>query len=657
MPAREPHIIPQRILRLPCLRDRRIFPWRAYRLPLPAESHFPPRATTAAAPAGPAAPPPTTERPKLEITVAQPKIWQYERVNSLLDGLLRDVQGVSLSDLTNLDPNAPNGAAVKFVQSMLEIGVEYDQAAGVTNKLALQNYAASQNSASAQISANNTYLQQLYQQRTAITGQLQTAALQDATLQGQLASTDPTTSADASLTTQEKAAAAEVSGLQTQLNSINTQITSASSTTALPAVPTLATPTPTSAETANTFSSFLGNLPPALTNNIVSELQSPSYPATKRLDNFMTLLYERLAREISVLQDDVMRDPENVPFLVQFDVGLYPSSQAKNHVGLVEFTMDCDGCKVYSIYPGQSSYNLANYEGTSKRYSIVGVLLTVIGFGITGDYRRQTDTLHGDLVQSVYMSGFEEGAESTDREGNAAKQRFGWYYGSAPFEQLVTPGVRSTFALVSIPRRLLKDCYENTPDYPPSDPGDLKPCIGGVDGHPSEIGAKDISLSLTAHADWVKRNDPYYQKAHWYESKDYVGNIKTPTTIHELNVIIPGTAAIMATPDIVLTERERLHVLGIEYNTVFLPPPPKPGTPPAATPPAPGTTQATATGTGPGTATVTISSAGTASASSSGGGGSTANASATAPPAAAASSTPTPPDAFTGCPKTNARLC
>jgi hypothetical protein len=61
-----------------------------------------------------------------EITVGQPKIWQYERVNSLLDGLLRDVQGVSMSDLIGLDPNATNGAAVKFVQSMLEIGVKHD---------------------------------------------------------------------------------------------------------------------------------------------------------------------------------------------------------------------------------------------------------------------------------------------------------------------------------------------------------------------------------------------------------------------------------------------------------------------------------------------------------------------------------------------------
>src|SRR5881394_535025 len=30
-----------------------------------------------------------------EISIAQPKIWQFERVNALLDGLLRDIEGVS----------------------------------------------------------------------------------------------------------------------------------------------------------------------------------------------------------------------------------------------------------------------------------------------------------------------------------------------------------------------------------------------------------------------------------------------------------------------------------------------------------------------------------------------------------------------------------
>lgn len=314
-----------------------------------------------------------------EITVGQPKIWQYERVNSLLDGLLRDVQGVSMSDLIGLDSNATNGAAVKFVQSMLEIGVQYNQGAAATNAITLQNYSASQGIASAQIQANGAYLQQLYSERTSVTGQLLAAMQLNTTLQGQLAATDPTLAAYKSLTTQQQAAASQVTSLQSDLSSINTQITSASSTT-MPAAPTL-TPTTggTAPETANTFSSFLGNLPSDLTKNIVSQLQSPSLPATKRLDNFITLLYERLAREISVLQDDVMRDTENVPFLVQFDVGLYPGIRARDHVGIVEFTMNCEGCKVYSIYPGQSSYNLATYNGASKRYSFWGSLATLIG--------------------------------------------------------------------------------------------------------------------------------------------------------------------------------------------------------------------------------------------------------------------------------------
>jgi hypothetical protein len=115
---------------------------------------------------------PPPERSPGEITVAQPKIFEYERVNTLLDGLLRDVEGVSLSDLTALNPNAANGAAVRFVQSMLEIGAQYNQGAAVSNALALQNYQAAQGVASAQVAANSQYLQQLYQQRQTATNQL-----------------------------------------------------------------------------------------------------------------------------------------------------------------------------------------------------------------------------------------------------------------------------------------------------------------------------------------------------------------------------------------------------------------------------------------------------------------------------------------------------
>ena len=45
-----------------------------------------------------------------DITVAQPKIWQFERVSALLDGLLRDVEGISLGDPCSPVPHvAPPG--------------------------------------------------------------------------------------------------------------------------------------------------------------------------------------------------------------------------------------------------------------------------------------------------------------------------------------------------------------------------------------------------------------------------------------------------------------------------------------------------------------------------------------------------------------------
>ncbi|HTW25423.1 MAG TPA: hypothetical protein VMD78_17600, partial [Candidatus Baltobacteraceae bacterium] len=315
-----------------------------------------------------------------EITIAQPKIFQYERVNTLLDGLLRDVEGVSVADLTALDPNAANGAAVRFVQSMLEIGAQYNQGAAVSNALALQSYQAQQSAASQQVAANSAYLQQLYQQRQQVTSQL--LAEQQLELQLQTQAAAATGDAATTLTNQANAAASAVTSLQQELTTINTQITSASTLPSV-ALPTL-NPTggPAMPETANTFSDFLTKLPSGIQQDVNAQLQSPTLPATKRMDNFITLLYERMAREISALQDDVLRDPQNAAYLVQFDVGLYPSQDDQDRVAKIKFTLNCGGCKVYSIYPGQSSYNLANYEGASKRNQFVFSLLTLVGFGL-----------------------------------------------------------------------------------------------------------------------------------------------------------------------------------------------------------------------------------------------------------------------------------
>ena len=367
-----------------------------------------------------------------DITIAQPKIWQFERISSLLDGLLRDVEGVSLGDLTQLDPNQQNAAALKFIQSALEVGVQYDQAAAVNATNTLSSYNAIHGSQVQQLDQYNHYMETLTAERDRLAAQYAGATNEVNALQA-LKAAGPLTDAQ---TAQLAEATSRQSSTQASLSSVNTLISGAGAGPALTAPPTVtgtSVQQPASgssmASSLSGFSDVLKNLPQGVQNNLSTSLQAPSYPATKRLDNFITLLYERLAREISVLQDDLTRDPENVAFLMQFDVGLYPSKKSKDHVARVEFNVDCPGCKVYSLYPGASSYNLANFSGSSKRNSFWGNMLTLIGFGASASYRRQVDTLQGSLVQSVYTAGFLNGVGddlhplSTDMvNGNQARQ-------------------------------------------------------------------------------------------------------------------------------------------------------------------------------------------------------------------------------------------
>jgi hypothetical protein len=449
-----------------------------------------------------------------EITIAQPKVWQYERVNALLDGLLRDVEGISVADLTRLDPSQQNAAAIRFVQSALGVAVTYDQAAQVTNRNNLQNWQLLHQSQVQQLDAYNGYMQQLTRQRSELTDQLFAANKEVLVLQ---TVKNPSEDQKQQLT----AAQNRASSLQTQLNSVNDTI----SKTSAPALTSSSNVTGTSAAAPTppaepALGDLLKSLPESVQKSIANALQSPTYPATKQLDNFITLLYERLAREISVMQDDLMRDPDTFAYLVQFDVGLYPSVKSKNHMARVQFRVsDCDGCKVYTLYPGQGSYNVAAYQGSSKRRSFVGNVLTLIGLGISANYQRQEDALKGSLVQSVYISGFQD--DQT--------QRFGWYYNPAPFDQLVTPGIRSTFAIVTVPRHAVEDAAAKK--VGPSIPFPLKLEVSGT---------------------WPKRDKPAEHEH---------------AIARTISVNLPATKDLVELPPAVTDDSRGLHVLRMEYNT------------------------------------------------------------------------------------------
>jgi hypothetical protein len=525
-----------------------------------------------------------------DITVAQPKIWQFERVSALLDGLLRDVEGVSLADLIQLDPSQQNAAALKFIQSALEVGVQYDQAAAVNTANTLSSYNALHASQTQQLEQYNNYMQTLTGERDRLAAQYSASSNEVNALQALQAAGTLTDAQNKQL---EEATSRQAS-TQASLASVNSLISGAGPAPTLTAPPTVTGTSvqgPASGSSMSSslsgFSDVLKNLPSGVQNNLSAALQSPSYPATKRLDNFITLLYERLAREISVLQDDLTRDPDNVAFLLQFDVGLYPSKKAKDHVARVEFNLDCPGCKVYSLYPGQSAYNLANYSGASKRNTFWGNALTLIGLGVSASYRRQTDTLQGSLVQSVYTAGFQNGVLNDEDprshariDANRAEQSFGWYYGAAPFEQLVTPGIRSTFVLITVPRKLI---YKT---------GD-------------KFGNADACVPFHIDAGWASRNDPVAQDGYfsavgkgakylaspvYFATRNELFNPKMKADAnpkpavpsrggpHDASVLTTETSvklpASLDDYSLVANREKKMHVLRMEYNTVYEQPDP-----------------------------------------------------------------------------------
>jgi IPT/TIG domain-containing protein len=522
-----------------------------------------------------------------DISIAQPKIWQYERVNTYLDGLLRDVEGISVSDLTQLDPNAQNAGAIKFIQSALELGVQYNQAIGVSNATAMQTWQAQYQQQQQQITQYNSNLQQLHDQQNTLTQQIVAQSAIVTNLQQLQASGTTLTTPQANALTN---AQQSLANLQTALTSVNSAIASAGAPPALPTAPALQTPTvqgPASGTSmSSTFyglSDLLGKLPAGIQSELTSALQSPSYPATKRLDSFITLLYERLSREISALQDDTMRDPDTEAFLLQFDVGLYPASRTKNHMARVEFQLNdrqCKGCKIYSIYPGQSSYNVANYTGESRRKSFWGNLSFLIGLGVSGAYSRQEDTLHGSLVQSVYTSGFQD---ISDQSTEGAVQRFGWNYGAAPFEMYVSPGIRSTFAILTVPRKLIEERQQSAR-------GDNPPQAG--------------CFALNVEANWSLRNNPFYNHAHFLESDASIDSDRKSTVRKTLTIRLPGTAGSPKLATTIKREPQKLHVMSFEYNTVYTTPPPSSGGTTASLTPASTTVASPPPSSGAGTATL-----------------------------------------------------
>jgi hypothetical protein len=370
-----------------------------------------------------------------EIQVGRPKVWLYDRLYPNLDGLLRDTEGISIASLNGLDPNALNARVVDFLQSVIQASVSADPTASIQNTAALSLFKASQGLLGTQTTAAQALSSQKLNLLNSLAQVLNTQQKRIAALPaGTTCSNDP-----------------QCQQLQqnlTDLNAMWTSLESASTAIGSPAAlspPTLNGVTATSVNPPPTLASIVDP-----TNFLTTALNSTggSLPPREQLDNFITLLNDRLTKQLSLSLDEDGLRGDYVPVVAEFDVSINPRTSHKDQTATAEFELTSVGAGcgedrppiLYNLYPSLSAFNVADVQGKSSGFMLNGGLKGLF-LGGSASYQREHDRVTQALRQSVYLSGFRSGQSGV-----------GWVYRPPAFTNTIRPGMYSTFAVVLVPK-------------------------------------------------------------------------------------------------------------------------------------------------------------------------------------------------------------
>jgi hypothetical protein len=93
------------------------------------------------------------------------------------------------------------------------------------------------------------------------------------------------------------------------------------------------------------------------------------------------------------------------------------------------------------LIPRQSALNVAEAQSTSRAYGFAGLIGLISGFGAKARYEQQRDTYNQFAQQEAYASAFGKGQDT-----------FGWTFGPLPGTKRMAPGLRTTYAVLVVPR-------------------------------------------------------------------------------------------------------------------------------------------------------------------------------------------------------------
>lgn len=96
--------------------------------------------------------------------------------------------------------------------------------------------------------------------------------------------------------------------------------------------------------------------------------------------------------------------------------------------------------RVIDIIPRQSALNVNDQHGTQSGWALTARFLSLFGLGGQVNFQRQRSIYEQFIQQEVYASAYGKGMSS-----------FGWTFGPLPGTKRIAPGVRTTYAVLSIP--------------------------------------------------------------------------------------------------------------------------------------------------------------------------------------------------------------
>ena len=438
------------------------------------------------------------------VSAEQPNVWTLEQAHYLLAQMHRRNLDLKATGLGLLDPNEINGLNFDVLRTLLEFGVAFDEGAKFNNSLLKTRKSFDADRAI-----------KLQQRRDELADESLVLNREIARLGREQALAENKDEKDR-FAAQIAELTAVRDGVDKEVTRLDTDIKGAGG----PTGDVKGTEPPDFPDASKLPSSTFDDAFKDVTKKLIERFnEAPKLNATIRLDNFLQMQYEIIAKQLTLLRDEVgpgerliflelpqtvnasydkannkwaqswwrvagytrpgariANDSARIRSLMEEtsgeDVTMAIISQRARRA-YVERTADFvptgpvggvedRSVRSVELIPRQSSLNVNDIKLRARSGVFTAVAKTLFGVGARLNFQRQRETFSQFVQQELYSSGFGKG--STE---------FGWTFTPMPGTDRVMSGTRTTYAVMVVPTEaealILQStgCYFPRSDYQP----------------------------------------------------------------------------------------------------------------------------------------------------------------------------------------------